>query len=65
MLILPGPLTNGPPAFGNMIMALGLIEHDGKVMAWGALATVLGCAVATCVLVAIFWLGMEAFRWIL
>lgn len=63
MLILPGPGTNGPPAFGNMVMALGLIEHDSKVMGWGVALTLLGCAFATGILVAIAWFGMEALRW--
>ncbi|WP_426956228.1 exopolysaccharide biosynthesis protein [Muricoccus radiodurans] len=63
MLILPGPGTNGPPAFGNIVMALGLVEHDSKVMGWGVALTVLGCAFATAVLVTIGWLGVAAFGW--
>ena len=65
MLILPGPGTNGPPAFGNMVMALGLMEHDSKVMGWGLALTVAGCAFATAILVAIAWFGVEAVRWFL
>ena len=38
MLILPGPGTNGPPAFGAIVMALGLVEHDNRVTAWGVAA---------------------------
>jgi hypothetical protein len=64
MLILPGPGTNGPPAFGNIVMALGLIEHDSKVAAWGVGLTVLGCVFATVVLVLLAWLGMEAIGWL-
>jgi hypothetical protein len=64
MLILPGPFTNGPPAFGNIVMALGLIEHDSKVTGWGVGLTVLGCLFSTGVLVAIVWLGFEAFGWL-
>jgi hypothetical protein len=63
MLILPGPGTNGPPAFGNIVMALGLIEHDSKVTAWGVVLTLLGCAFATVVLVLLGWLGLEAIGW--
>jgi hypothetical protein len=65
MLILPGPGTNGPPAFGNIVMALGLIEHDSKVAAWGVVLTLLGCVFATVVLVLLGWLGMEAIGWML
>jgi hypothetical protein len=64
MLILPGPGTNGPPAFGNMVMALGLLEHDSRVTGWGVVLTILGCTFATVVLVLLAWLGVEAFRWL-
>jgi hypothetical protein len=62
MLILPGPGTNGPPAFGNIVMALGLVEHDSRVVGIGVALTVLGCAFATAVLVLIAWFGFEAVR---
>ena len=64
MLILPGPGTNGPPAFGNIIMALGLIENDNRTTAIGMVATVLGCLFATAVLVAVCWFGIKALGWI-
>jgi hypothetical protein len=64
MLILPGPGTNGPPAFGNMVMALGLIEHDSKVVGWGVALTIAGCAFATAILVIIGWLGWEAIGYV-
>jgi hypothetical protein len=64
MLILPGPGTNGPPAFGNIVMALGLIEHDSKVTALGVALTVAGCAFATAVLGVIGWLGILALGWV-
>ncbi len=63
MLILPGPGTNGPPAFGNIVMALGLIEHDSKTAGWGVGLTILGCAFATVVLVLLVWLGVGALHW--
>jgi hypothetical protein len=64
MLILPGPGTNGPPAFGNIVMALGLIEHDSRVTGWGVGLTVAGYIFATVVLVLLGWLGMEALGWL-
>ena len=64
MLILPGPGTNGPPAFGNIVMALGLVEHDNRVMAWGVGLTVAGCIFATAVLTIVCWLGVQALGWI-
>jgi len=64
MLILPGPGTNGPPAFGNIVMALGLIEHDSKVTLLGVVLTVLGCVFATGILLALVWLGYEALGYV-
>jgi hypothetical protein len=64
MLILPGPGTNGPPAFGNIVMALGLIEHDSKVAGWGVALTIAGCAFATAVLIVLGWLGYEALHYV-
>jgi hypothetical protein len=64
MLILPGPGTNGPPAFGNIIMALGLVEHDNRTMGWGIGLTIAGCIFATGVLAVVCWLGVKAFTWV-
>ncbi len=64
MLILPGPGTNGPPAFGNIVMALGLVEHDNRVTGWGVALTVAGCVFATGVLLVVCWLGVKAFGWL-
>ena len=60
MLILPGPGTNGPPAFGNIAMALGLVEADNRTIAWGVGLTIAGCLFATAVLVVLCWLGVAA-----
>ena len=65
MLILPGPGTNGPPAFGNIIMALGVVESDNRVVGWGALITLLGCLFATVVLGALAWVAIAAMGWVL
>ncbi|MDO9711555.1 exopolysaccharide biosynthesis protein [Paracraurococcus lichenis] len=64
MLILPGPGTNGPPAFGNIVMALGLVEHDNRVTAWGVGLTIGGCVVATGVLIAVCWIGVKALGYV-
>jgi hypothetical protein len=64
MLILPGPGTNGPPAFGNIVMALGLVEHDNRVTGWGVALTLAGCAFATGVLLVVCWLGLKAVAWV-
>ena len=64
MLILPGPGTNGPPAFGTIVMALGVVENDSKVVGIGMVMTLLGNIFATAVLVALFWFGMEALHYL-
>lgn len=60
MLILPGPGTNGPPAFGAIVMALGVVENDSKVVGIGMVLTFLGNLFATAVLGALLWFGIEA-----
>jgi hypothetical protein len=64
MLILPGPGTNGPPAFGTIVMALGIVEQDSRVTGWGVGLTVAGCLFATGVLVVLCLFGAAAFNWI-
>jgi hypothetical protein len=64
MLILPGPGTNGPPAFGTIVMALGVVEADSRVVGIGVGLTILGCLFATCVLGALVWMGVHAVGWI-
>jgi hypothetical protein len=63
MLILPGPGTNGPPAFGNIVMALGLVEHDSKVIGLGMAVTLAGCIFATVVLALLGWGVAAALGW--
>lgn len=65
MLILPGPGTNGPPAFGNIVMALGVVEHDNRTIGWGVLLTLIGCVFATVVLGLLCWMGVRALGWFL
>jgi hypothetical protein len=65
MLILPGPGTNGPPAFGTIVMSLGVLEHDSKVVGIGILVTILANIFATGVLVAIAWFGIEALSYLI
>jgi hypothetical protein len=64
MLILPGPGTNGPPAFGTIIMSLGVVENDSKVVGIGILTTILANIFATAVLIAMVWFGVEALGYV-
>jgi hypothetical protein len=63
MLILPGPGTNGPPAFGNIVMALGLVEHDSRTVGLGMALTLAGCIFATVVLAIVGWGIAAALGW--
>ena len=65
MLILPGPGTNGPPAFGTIVMALGVVESDNRVVGIGVGLTLLGCLFATFVLGALLWVGIKALGWVI
>ncbi|MFT8244964.1 exopolysaccharide biosynthesis protein [Roseomonas sp. BN140053] len=65
LLILPGPGTNGPPAFGCIVMALGVVEHDNKVIGWGIALTALGCAIGTAMLLCMVWLGWQGLNYVL
>jgi hypothetical protein len=65
MLILPGPGTNGPPAFGNIVMALGLVEHDSRTVGLGMALTVAGCVFATVILAMVGWGIAAALGWML
>jgi hypothetical protein len=64
MLILPGPGTNGPPAFGTIVMALGVVEQDSRVTGLGLGLTLAGCLFATGVLLVLCWIGIRALGWI-
>ena len=64
MLILPGPGTNGPPAFGTIIMSLGVVENDSKVVGIGIIVTILANIFATAVLLALVWFGIEALGYV-
>ena len=60
MILLPGPMTNAPPAAGTIVMALGVVESDNRVVGIGAALTLVGCLFATAVLVLLGWLGWQA-----
>ena len=64
MLILPGPGTNGPPAFGNIVMALGVVENDSRVTGWGILLCLLGNLFATVVLGTLAVVAIKALGWV-
>jgi len=62
MMILPGPMTNGPPAFGVIVMGVAMAQGDAKATGVGAAITALGCLVATGVLVTLGAAAIFAWR---
>lgn len=64
MLILPGPMTNGPPAMGLIVLALGLIEHDSRLAAIGAALTLAGSLFATVLYLLMGWAALQALGWL-
>jgi hypothetical protein len=65
MIVLPGPGTNGPPAFGCIVMALGLIENDSRTVGIGMVLTVLGNLFATVALGILGYAMVKAVSWAL
>lgn len=65
LLILPGPGTNGPPAAGTIVMALGVVEQDNRVIALGMGLTLLGCLVGTGMLVTMGWVALKGGAYLL
>jgi hypothetical protein len=59
LLAVPGPPgTNPPPAFGILLLSLGLSEDDGIVLSLGYLVTLFNLAA----IVLLVFLGAEAWR---
>ncbi len=55
VIILPTPLTNGPPALACLILAMGLMENDSLTIALGALLGLLAAALSLTILASIGW----------
>lgn len=65
MIVLPGPGTNGPPAFGCIVMALGLIENDSRTVGIGMVLTLLGNLFASIALGILGYAMVKAVSWVL
>jgi hypothetical protein len=55
IVVLPTPLTNGPPALACLIMALGMLEEDGVVILAGAAFGLLAAAFSLSVVGSLGW----------
>lgn len=65
IVVLPTPLTNGPPALACLIMAIGMMEEDGVVILAGAAFGLLAAAFSLTVLGSLGWALVGGFGWIL
>ena len=61
-ITLPILFGNAIPSIGVFIMALGLLYKDGLTTLFGMIISCLGIAIATSVVLAVFWLGMGALK---
>ncbi|WP_203075175.1 exopolysaccharide biosynthesis protein [Falsiroseomonas ponticola] len=55
VVILPTPLTNGPPALACLIMAMGVMENDTVTITAGAVLGLLAAALSLTLLVTLGW----------
>ena len=55
IVVLPTPLTNGPPALACLVMALGMLEEDGLVILAGAAFGLLAAAFSLSVVGSLGW----------
>ena len=64
IVVVPLPLTNGPPSLACLIMAIGLMEEDTVTIlggaAFGLFATFLGLSIIG----GVFWALLAAFSWL-
>ena len=64
IVVLPTPLTNGPPALACLVMALGLMEEDGTVILAGAAFGVLAAIFSLSVVGSLGWALFGGLDWI-
>lgn len=60
VIILPGPMTNAPPAFGCLVMGVGIAQRDARVTGIGALITLGGAIFASVVILMLVWAAVTA-----
>jgi len=65
IVVLPTPLTNGPPALACLVMALGMMEEDGVVILAGAGFGVLAAAFSISVVGSLGWALFGGLDWII
>jgi hypothetical protein len=64
IVVLPTPLTNGPPALACLVMALGMLEEDGFVILAGAAFGLLAAAFSLSIVGSLGWALFGGLDWI-
>jgi hypothetical protein len=64
IVIVPLPLTNGPPSLACLIMAIGLMEEDSITILGGALFGVFATFLGLSIIGGIGWAFLAAFAWL-
>ncbi|SFK24217.1 exopolysaccharide biosynthesis protein [Falsiroseomonas stagni] len=62
VVILPTPLTNGPPALACLIMAMGVMENDTATITAGAVLGLVAAALSLTLLVTLGWALLAGFN---
>lgn len=65
IVIVPLPLTNGPPSLACAIMAIGLMEEDSLTLVAGVVAGLLAAALGLSIIGTVWWLCLQALHWAL
>jgi hypothetical protein len=64
IVVVPLPLTNGPPSLACLIMAIGLMEEDSVTIVGGALFGIFAACLGLSIIGSVGWMLMAGFSWL-
>ena len=64
IVIVPLPLTNGPPSLACLIMAIGVMEEDSRTILFGAAFGVFATFIGLSIIGSVGWMLMAGFTWL-
>ncbi|HEV7264339.1 MAG TPA: exopolysaccharide biosynthesis protein [Falsiroseomonas sp.] len=64
VVVVPLPLTNGPPSLACLIMAIGLMEEDSLTIVGGALFGIAAAIFGLSIIGSVGWMLMAGFNWL-
>lgn len=65
LVIIPLPLTNGPPSLACLIMAIGMMEEDTVTMVAGAIFGIFATLLCVSIIGSVGWMLVTGFNWLL